>query len=241
MAMQIGIVGLGRMGANVARRLMRAGHACVVFDIDRKARDALAGEGATPVTSLAAKVTALVPQPRAIWLMLPAGPITEVTPNALPGLLQVGDIIVDGGNSYYKDAIRRANSLAQKQIAFVDCGTSGGVWGPERGYCLMISGDKDTVRHLDPIFAALAPGVGSIARTPGCPAEPSRPERGYLHAGPSGAGHRQDHLFGDRLLSAMRLGFGGHVEGGEHTGAAGRSKTTGVGQRRRRGRMTHGR
>jgi len=332
--MQIGIVGLGRMGSNVARRLMRTGHSCVVFDVNPKAADILAREGATAVDSLAALIAALPRHPRAVWLMLPAGRITEDAINNVSGLMQTGDIIIDGGNSYYKDAIRRAQSLAERQIGFVDCGTSGGIWGLDRGYCLMIGGSKETVQHLDPIFAALAPGVGSIARTPGGPTVPSNPEKGYMHAGPAGAGHfvkmvhngieyglmqayaegfdtlrnkqseelpetdrmslniaeiaevwrrgsvisswlldlaatafakdpdlsefsgnvqdsgegrwtleaaleeavpanalaaalfarfesRRQHSFGNKVLSAMRLGFGGHIEGGEHDGAGG--------------------
>ncbi|MEP9373675.1 phosphogluconate dehydrogenase (NAD(+)-dependent, decarboxylating) [Mesorhizobium sp. KR1-2] len=187
--MQIGVVGLGRMGGNITRRLMRAGHRCVVFDTNAKPREALAREGATAAGSLAEMVRALKEKPRAVWLMLPAGRITEETVALLGGLLGPDDIIIDGGNSFYKDDIRRAEKLASKHIRYVDCGTSGGIWGIERGYCMMIGGPKEAVDHLDPIFSALAPGQGDIPRTPGRGARDSRAERGYIHAGPSGAGH----------------------------------------------------
>ncbi len=187
--MQIGVVGLGRMGGNISRRLIKAGHQCVVFDANAKAREALAQDGARPVGSLAEVVKALDQKPRAVWVMLPAGAITEETIEQLGGLLGPEDIVIDGGNSYYKDDIRRAKLLAAKRIHYVDCGTSGGVWGLERGYCMMIGGPKEVVDHLDPIFAALAPGLGEIPRTPGREKGNSRAERGYIHAGPSGAGH----------------------------------------------------
>jgi 6-phosphogluconate dehydrogenase len=187
--MQIGVIGLGRMGGNISRRLMKAGHHCVVFDANAKPREALAKEGATSAGSLADAVKALGEKPRAVWVMLPAGQITEETVTQLAHLLQPDDIIIDGGNSFYKDDIRRAKSLAEKRIRYVDCGTSGGVWGIERGYCMMIGGPKDVVDHLDPIFAALAPGLGDIPRTPGREKRDPRAERGYIHAGPSGAGH----------------------------------------------------
>jgi 6-phosphogluconate dehydrogenase len=187
--MQIGVVGLGRMGGNISRRLIKAGHQCVVFDANAKAREALAQDGARPVGSLAEVVKALDQKPRAVWVMLPAGAITEETIEQLGGLLGPEDIVIDGGNSYYKDDIRRAKLLAAKRIHYVDCGTSGGVWGLERGYCMMIGGPKEVVDHLDPIFAALAPGLGEIPRTPGREKGDSRAERGYIHAGPSGAGH----------------------------------------------------
>ncbi len=187
--MQIGVVGLGRMGGNIARRLMKAGHACVVFDVNPRAGEALAKEGATAVPSLAAMVETLGAAPRAVWLMLPAGKITEDAVDQLAGLLGKDDILIDGGNAYYKDDIRRAKALAAKAIRYIDCGTSGGVWGLERGYCMMIGGPKDAVDHLDPIFAALAPGLGDIPRTPGRESADTRAERGYIHAGPSGAGH----------------------------------------------------
>jgi 6-phosphogluconate dehydrogenase len=187
--MQIGIVGLGRMGGNIARRLMKAGHQCVVFDANVKPREKLAEEGARAAESLEGMVKALGEKPRAVWVMLPAGQITEQTVERLGSLLERDDIIIDGGNSYYKDDIRRARKLSEKQIRYVDCGTSGGVWGLERGYCMMIGGPKPAVDHLDPIFAALAPGLGDIPRTPGRTKGDPRPERGYVHAGPSGAGH----------------------------------------------------
>ena len=187
--MQIGIIGLGRMGGNIARRLMKAGHQCVVFDANAKPREKLAEEGATAVGSLEKMVNALGEKPRAVWVMLPAGRITEETVERLGNLLEADDIVIDGGNSYYKDDIRRAKKLSEKRIRYVDCGTSGGVWGLERGYCMMIGGPKQAVDHLDPIFAALAPGPGNIPRTPGREKGDPRPERGYIHAGPSGAGH----------------------------------------------------
>jgi 6-phosphogluconate dehydrogenase len=187
--MQIGIIGLGRMGGNMARRLMQAGHGCVVFDANAKPREALAKEGATAARSLDEVVKKLTEKPRAVWVMLPAGAITEQTVEELGGFLERGDIIIDGGNSFYKDDIRRAKKLRDKGIRYVDCGTSGGIWGIDRGYCMMIGGPKDAVDHLDPIFAALAPGRGDIPRTPGRNGADSRPERGYLHAGPPGAGH----------------------------------------------------
>jgi 6-phosphogluconate dehydrogenase len=187
--MQIGIIGLGKMGGNMARRLMKAGHHCVVFARSAKSREALAMEGATAAASLADVVKTLSKKPRALWLMLPAGRTTDETIDSLSRLLEPDDIIIDGGNSFYKDDIRRARKLAEKRIRYIDCGTSGGVWGIERGYCMMIGGPKEAVDHLDPIFAALAPGLGTIARTPGRAKGDARAERGYIHAGPSGAGH----------------------------------------------------
>ena len=187
--MQIGVIGLGRMGGNISRRLMKAGHHCVVFDTNAKPREALAKEGATAVQSLQDMVKSLKEKPRAVWVMLPAGRITEETVEDLSCLLEPDDIIIDGGNSFYKDDIRRAKELADKRIRYVDCGTSGGVWGIDRGYCMMIGGPKQAVDRLDPIFAALAPGLGDIPRTPGRGKGDVRAERGYIHAGPSGAGH----------------------------------------------------
>ena len=187
--MQIGIVGLGRMGGNIARRLMRAGHQCIVYDARAAARAPLVIEGATQAASLDAMAGAFSNKPRAVWLMLPAGPATEETVARLGELLGPGDIIIDGGNSFYKDDIRRAKTLAKKRIRYVDCGTSGGVWGLERGYCLMVGGAKEAVDYLNPIFEALAPGLGQIARTPGHERGNPQAERGYIHAGPSGAGH----------------------------------------------------
>ena len=187
--MRIAIVGLGRMGGNIARRLMRAGHECVVYDTDAKARDALQKDGTTQAGTLAELVARLEGKRRAVWLMLPAGRITDDAVTRLGGLLSPGDIIIDGGNSFYKDDIRRAKKLAEAEIDYVDCGTSGGVWGLERGYCMMIGGPKPAVDYLDPIFSALAPGLGDIPRTPGRPAGDDRAERGYIHAGPTGSGH----------------------------------------------------
>jgi 6-phosphogluconate dehydrogenase len=187
--MEIGIIGLGRMGGNMARRLMKAGHRCVVFDANAKPREMLAKQGATAARSLEEVAKTLSDKPRAVWVMLPAGQITEETVARLGNLLEPGDIIIDGGNSFYKDDIRRAKQLAGKRIHYVDCGTSGGVWGIERGYCMMIGGPTEAVDHLDPIFAALAPGLGDIPRTPGRQGDDSPAERGYIHAGPSGAGH----------------------------------------------------
>ena len=187
--MQIGMIGLGKMGGNMSRRLMKAGHKCVVFARSAQTREAFAKEGATAAASLAEVVKTLEERPRAIWLMLPAGETTDETVGQLAELLEPDDIVVDGGNSFYKDDIRRAKALAAKGIRYVDCGTSGGVWGIERGYCMMIGGPKAAVEHLDPIFAALAPGLGDIPRTPGRDKDVSRAERGYIHAGPSGAGH----------------------------------------------------
>jgi 6-phosphogluconate dehydrogenase len=186
--MQIGMIGLGRMGGNIVRRLARSGHQCVVFDQNPAAIKALAGEHVAGSTDLKQLVGQLE-KPRVVWVMLPAGRITEETVELLGGLLESNDVIIDGGNSFYKDDIRRAKKLAQKGIRYVDCGTSGGVWGIERGYCLMIGGSREVVDHLDPIFAALAPGLGDIPRTPGREQCDQRAERGYIHAGPSGAGH----------------------------------------------------
>ncbi|MGB8839510.1 MAG: decarboxylating 6-phosphogluconate dehydrogenase [Aliidongia sp.] len=187
--MQIGMIGLGRMGANMTRRLMKAGHHCVVYSLHAQSREALAHEGATAASSLAELVKRLEHRPRAVWLMLPAGQTTEEAVALLGGLLGDGDMIVDGGNSFYKDDIRRAAALAKKGIHYLDCGTSGGIWGIERGYCMMIGGPRPAVEHLDPIFAALAPGIGDIPRTPGRAGTETSAERGYIHAGPSGAGH----------------------------------------------------
>ncbi len=187
--MQIGVVGLGRMGGNISRRLMRAGHACVVYDANPQASAALAKDGAAAVSSLEGMAQALNEKPRAVWVMLPAGPITEDTVQKLGGLLEPDDVIVDGGNTFYKDDIRRAKELAAKRIHYVDCGTSGGVWGLERGYCLMIGGDRRAVDRLDPIFSALAPGSAGIAPSAGRETGDDRAARGYIHAGPAGAGH----------------------------------------------------
>jgi 6-phosphogluconate dehydrogenase len=187
--MQIGVIGLGRMGGNIARRLMRAGHACVVFDASPQAAQALANDGATAASSLPDMVQRLGPGPRAVWVMLPAGAITEDTVAALGGLLGAGDMLIDGGNSYFRDDIRRAAALAGHGIHYLDCGTSGGVWGLERGYCMMIGGPREAFEYLDPIFSALAPGIGDIPRTPGREGRDARVEQGYLYAGPVGSGH----------------------------------------------------
>jgi 6-phosphogluconate dehydrogenase len=187
--MQIGVIGLGRMGGNITRRLMRAGIDCAVYDTNSKAVAELGGEGASGAGSLDELVKRLTERPRAVWVMLPAGAITEDTVTRLGALLGAGDIIVDGGNTYWRDDVRRARALAPKGIRYVDAGTSGGVWGLERGYCLMIGGENAAVRHLDPVFAALAPGAGDIPRTPGREGRDPRVEQGYIHAGPVGAGH----------------------------------------------------
>ena len=186
--MQIGIIGLGRMGANIARRLMKGGHQPVVYDIDATVRTELGTEGATPADTLEAMVATL-PAPRALWVMLPAGQITEGTIAHLGSILSEGDIVIDGGNTYYKDDVRRAAELQKSGIHYVDVGTSGGVWGLNRGYCMMIGGPKDVVDHLDPIFKTLAPGLGDIPRTPDRDGHDPRAELGYIHAGPAGAGH----------------------------------------------------
>ncbi len=186
--MELGIVGLGRMGANMARRLMRDGHRIVAYDVNPDAVAALAGEGAEGASSLedlAAKLSA----PRSVWVMVPAGEITEKTVDGVAAVLDSGDAIVDGGNSYYRDDIRRAAKVGEQGIDYVDCGTSGGVFGLERGYCLMIGGPGGAVERLDPIFASLAPGVEQAERTPGRSGEVSASENGYLHCGPNGAGH----------------------------------------------------
>jgi 6-phosphogluconate dehydrogenase len=186
--MQLGMIGLGRMGGNIVRRLMRAGHSCVVFDKSTEAVAVLAGEGAKGSRDLAEFVGQLE-KPRAVWVMLPAGAITHGTIVELGGLMQAGDIVIDGGNSHFHDDVAHAEMLQEKSIRYLDVGTSGGVWGLERGYCMMIGGDKAAFEHLDPIFAALAPGIGSIDRTPGRQARDARVEQGYLYCGPAGAGH----------------------------------------------------
>ena len=186
--MELGIVGLGRMGANIARRLMRGGHTIVAFDVNSDAVAALAREGAKPARSLKELGESLAP-PRAVWVMLPAGKITEDTIDTLAALLASGDTVIDGGNTYYKDDVRRAAALKPKSLAYVDVGTSGGIWGFERGYCMMIGGDLEIVQRLDPIFATLAPGSGNIARTPGREQLGGTSEQGYLYCGASGAGH----------------------------------------------------
>jgi len=186
--MQLGIVGLGRMGGNIARRLMQHGHEVVVYDRNPKTVDELAKNHAQPARALEDMVRQLKP-PRAIWVMLPAGEPTESTISGLSEHLEKGDIVIDGGNTFFKDDIRRAKTLRAKGIHYVDVGTSGGIWGPERGYCMMIGGDKEIIDHLNPIFEALAPGLGEIPRTPHRDGRDPRVEQGYLHAGGNGAGH----------------------------------------------------
>jgi 6-phosphogluconate dehydrogenase len=186
--MQLAMIGLGRMGANIVRRLARAGHTAVVYDRDPKPGEALAKEGATAAKSLE-DVVAKLATPRAIWIMLPAGAPTESTIDTLIPMLAKGDTIIDGGNTYWRDDIRRGKALAEKGLHYLDVGTSGGVWGLDRGYCLMIGGETDAVTRLDPIFSALAPGKGSIPLTQGRDKRDTRVEQGYMHAGPCGAGH----------------------------------------------------
>lgn len=205
--MQIGIIGLGRMGAGISRRLMAGGHSCAVYDLNAANITAFAADGAIAAASLEDLVTKLA-TPRAIWVMLPAGVPTEETITRLGDLLSPGDVIIDGGNTYYRDDIRRAKALAEKQIAYLDVGTSGGVWGQDRGFCLMVGGDKAAFDQLEPIFATLAPGLGTIARTTNA----STPaEHGYIHAGPAGAGHFVKMIHNGieyGLMAAYAEGFG---------------------------------
>ena len=186
--MQLGVIGLGRMGANIARRVMLGGHHCVVWDRDPKPGAELAKVGAEVGQSLRDVVQKLT-APRAVWVMLPAGAPTDDTIRQLAEMLSPGDTVIDGGNSFYRDDIRRAAALKSKGLTYLDVGTSGGVWGLERGYCMMIGGDKAAVDRLDPIFATLAPGIGDIPRTPGREGKDPRAEQGYIHAGPVGSGH----------------------------------------------------
>ena len=186
-SMQLGMVGLGRMGANMVRRLIKGGHQCMVYDRAPQAVKDLGKEKAVGTSSPADLVKQLA-KPRAVWLMVPAGVVDQTIADFVP-LLEPGDILIDGGNSYYVDDIRRAKELAANKIHYVDVGTSGGVWGLERGYCMMIGGEKEVVQRLDPIFATLAPGIGGIARTPGREKLGGTAELGYLHCGPNGAGH----------------------------------------------------
>jgi 6-phosphogluconate dehydrogenase len=185
--MQLGMIGLGRMGSFMTQRLLKAGHDCVIYDTHPQAMHDLAGKGAKVSTSLADFAKKLS-KPRAVWMMVPAAVVDSVLASLTP-VLEPGDIVIDGGNSYYHDDIRRAGELKVKGIHYVDCGTSGGVWGSERGYCLMIGGEETIVTHLDPIFRSLAPGVASAPRTAGQIGEPSNAENGYLRCGPNGAGH----------------------------------------------------
>src|SRR3954468_17582266 len=186
--MQLGMIGLGRMGGNIVRRLMKRGHSAVVYDKDQKAVAALAKEGALGASTLEDFVTKLE-KPRTAWVMLPAGKITETTIETLSKLMQSDDVIIDGGNTFWQDDVRRGKALRERSIHYVDVGTSGGVWGIERGYCMMIGGEKPVVDRLDPIFATLAPGIGDIPLTPGREKRDPRIEQGYIHAGPVGAGH----------------------------------------------------
>ena len=185
--MQLGMIGLGRMGANMVRRLIRNGHQCVVYDRSAQVVDDLVRENAVGATSLA-DLAKKLQKPRALWLMVPAAVVDKTIADLVP-LVEAGDVLIDGGNSYYVDDIRRANELAPKKIHYVDVGTSGGVWGLERGYCMMIGGDDEVVQRLDPIFATLAPGMGEIPRTPDRPKNRGTAENGYLHCGSNGAGH----------------------------------------------------
>jgi len=207
--MQIGMIGLGRMGANMVRRLIKGGHECVVFDMSPKAVQGLVEEKAVGSTSLADFVKKLA-KPRAVWLMVPAA-VTDKTIVDLLSYLEAEDIVIDGGNSYYVDDIRRAKELAPKKIHYVDVGTSGGIWGLERGYCMMIGGENGVVKHLDPIFATLAPGCGDIERTPGRDKIGGTAEQGYLHCGPNGAGHFVKMVHNGieyGLMAAYAEGFG---------------------------------
>jgi len=186
--MQLGMVGLGRMGANLVRRLMRDGHECVVFDVNPDAVKALVGEGAKGASSMD-EFVAMLDKPRAAWVMVPAGDITESSVRELAARMEADDVIIDGGNSSYRDDIRRAGELREQGIHYVDVGTSGGVFGLERGFCLMIGAEDDVFARLEPLFATIAPGLGDIERTPGRTGDPTQEELGYLHCGPNGAGH----------------------------------------------------
>src|SRR6266446_3521840 len=209
--MQIGMIGLGRMGANMVRRLLKAGHQGVVFDRSPKAVTELAAEKAVGSSSLADLVKKLE-KPRAVWLMVPAAVVDKSVADLLPSL-ESGDTIIDGGNSYYVDDIRRAKELAAKQVNYVDVGTSGGVWGLERGYCMMIGGPDQAVRRLDPIFKTLAPGPGDIPRTPGREKVGGTAEQGYLHCGPTGAGHFVKMVHNGIEYGLMAAGSDGHRSG----------------------------
>jgi 6-phosphogluconate dehydrogenase len=220
--MQLGMIGLGRMGANMVRRRLKGGHECVVFNRSPKPVAELVKEGAVGTASLAEFARTLT-KPRAVWLMVPVGVVEETVADLLPHL-ERGDILIDGGNSYYIDDIRRAKELTAKGIHYVDVGTSGGVWGLERGYCMMIGGEADVVRHLDPIFATLAPGRGDIPRTPGRERTGGTSEQGYLHCGPSGAGH-----FVKMVHNGIEYGvMAAYAEGMAVLRAANIGKTAGV-------------
>ena len=219
--MQLGMVGLGRMGSNMVKRLMKGGHQCVVFDMSQKAVQDLAGEGATGSSSLA-DVVKKMSKPRAIWLMVPAGVVDKTLEELVP-LLEADDVLIDGGNSYYVDDIRRAKELTPKKIHYLDVGTSGGVWGMERGYCMMIGGEPDIVKRLDPIFCTLAPGIGTLPRTPGREKIGGTAESGYLHCGQNGAGHfvKMVHNgieYGIMAAYAEGLGVLRGADAGKHVG-----------------------
>ena len=221
--MQLGMIGLGRMGSNMVQRLLQRGHACVVFDTDATAVTALEKHGATGTDSLE-KLVKKLDKPRALWLMVPAG-VVESTVARLLHLLEPGDILIDGGNSHYRDDIRRARELSTMDLHYVDVGTSGGVWGLKEGYCLMIGGEKQTVRHLDPIFSALAPGAGDLPKTPERGERPGTAEQGYLHCGPAGAGHfvKMVHNgieYGLMEAYAEGLNVLAHANAGKHPHAA---------------------
>jgi 6-phosphogluconate dehydrogenase len=216
--MQLGMIGLGRMGANLVRRLMRDGHRCVAYDVNADAVKGLAAEGAQGATSLEEFVSQLE-QPRAIWIMVPAA-VVQPTLDKLVPLLDAGDIIIDGGNSYYRDDITRAKQLITRGLHFVDCGTSGGVWGLERGYCLMIGGETEQVQHLDPLFKTIAPGAGDVEPTPSR-TKNGTADQGYLHCGPSGAGHFVKMIhngieYGMMAAIAEGLSIIKHADAGEH-------------------------
>ncbi|MGB7151176.1 MAG: decarboxylating 6-phosphogluconate dehydrogenase [Terriglobales bacterium] len=232
--MQLGMIGLGRMGANMVRRLIHGGHSCVVFDKSPRAVGELVAGKANGAASLAELASKLA-KPRAVWLMVPAAVVDETIAELLPHL-EAGDILIDGGNSYYVDDIRRAKELASRKIHYVDVGTSGGVWGLERGYCMMIGGENEVVKHLDPIFSALAPGMGDIPRTAGREtldgtAERGTAEQGYLHCGPNGAGHfvKMVHNgieYGVMAAYAEGLGILRSANAGKQTGRAVDAETT---------------
>ncbi len=232
--MQLGMIGLGRMGANMVRRLIHGGHSCVVFDKSPRAVGELVADKASGAASLA-EMTRKLAKPRAVWLMVPAAVVDETIAELLPHL-EAGDILIDGGNSYYVDDIRRAKELASRKIHYVDVGTSGGVWGLERGYCMMIGGENEVVKHLDPIFSALAPGMGDIPRTVGREtldgtAERGTAEQGYLHCGPNGAGHfvKMVHNgieYGVMAAYAEGLGILRSANAGKQTGRAVDAETT---------------
>lgn len=218
--MQLGMIGLGRMGANMVRRLMKAGHQCIVYDRGADSVNALVKEGATGATSLADLVKKLT-KPRNVWLMIPAA-VVDGTLDQLVPLLERDDAVIDGGNSYYHDDIRRAKTLADKGLHYLDVGTSGGVWGLERGYCQMIGGDDAAVKRLDPVFSTLAPGIGTIPRTPGREKAGGTAEQGYLHCGPSGAGHfvKMVHNgieYGIMAAYAEGMNILKHANAGKHT------------------------